>query len=84
VQSTRLLTAEGNWLYFVRYLGIRNMSSLNTSQEMLSPRASTDEPRSGEEDVEIDWVLAYDFDDIGTELRDLGVWQLPAVLRVRD
>lgn len=49
------------------------MSMLNTSQELLSPRSSTDEPRSGEEDVEIDWVLAYDFDDIGTELRDLGV-----------
>lgn len=51
---------------------------LNTSQELLSPRSSTDEPRSGEEDVEIDWVLAYDFDDIGTKPNDLGVWQEPA------
>jgi hypothetical protein len=48
---------------------------LDTSQEVLSPRSSIDEPRRGEEDVEIDWVLAYDFDDIGTELRDLGLWQ---------
>lgn len=54
---------------------------LDTSQELLSPRSSTDEPRSGEEDVEIDWVLAYDFDDIGTELRDLGVWQKHAEAR---
>ena len=57
---------------------------LDTSQELLSPRSSTDEPRSGEEDVEIDWVLAYDFADIGTELRDLGLWQKPAILRIRD
>lgn len=58
------------------------MTALNTSPDILSPRSSTDEPRSGEEDVEIDWVLAYDFDDIGTEERDLGVWQMPASLRV--
>lgn len=58
------------------------MTVLNTSPDILSPRSSTDEPRSGEEDVEIDWVLAYDFDDIGTEERDLGVWQMPASLRV--
>lgn len=32
--------------------------------------------------MEIDWILAYDFDDIGTEERDLGVWQMPASLRV--
>jgi len=50
-------------------------SMLETSQEILSPRSSIDEPRRGEEDVEIDWVLAYDFDDIGTELGDLGLWQ---------
>lgn len=49
---------------------------LDTTLEILSPRSSTDEPRLGEEDVEIDWVLAYDFDDIGTELRDLGLWQM--------
>jgi hypothetical protein len=48
---------------------------LDTSQEVLSPRSSTDGPRRGEEDVEIDWVLAYDFDEIGTEPGDLGVWQ---------
>jgi hypothetical protein len=48
---------------------------LNTSQEILSPHSSSDDPRSGEEDLEIDWVLAYDFDDIGTEQKDLGVWQ---------
>lgn len=58
------------------------MTVLNTSPDILSPRSSTDEPRSGEEDVEIDWVLAYNFDDIGTEERDLGVWQMPASLRV--
>jgi hypothetical protein len=57
------------------------MLNLDTSQELLSPRSSTDEPRSGEENVEIDWALAYDFDDIGTEPRDLGVWQKPAVWR---
>ena len=57
---------------------------LNTSQELLSPRSSTDEPRSGEEDVEIDWVLAYDFDEIGTTPSNLGVWQKPAVYRIRD
>lgn len=50
---------------------------LDTSLEMISPRSSTEEPRIGEEDVEIDWVLAYDFDDIGTEHRDLGLWQMP-------
>jgi hypothetical protein len=60
------------------------MSTPNTSPGRLSPRSSTDEPRSGEEDIELDWVLAYDFDDIGTEPSDLGVWQLPAVLRVCD
>jgi len=49
---------------------------LDTSLEILSPRSSTDEPRFGEEDVEIDWVLAYDFEDIGTELGDLGLWQM--------
>lgn len=54
----------------------RYLSMLDTSQEILSPRSSIDEPRRGEEDVEIDWVLAYDFDDIGTELRDLGLWQM--------
>lgn len=48
---------------------------LDTSQGLISPRSSTDEPWSGEEELEIDWVLAYDFDDIGTELRDLGSWQ---------
>lgn len=58
------------------------MTVLDTSPDILSPRSSTDEPRSGEEDVEIDWILAYDFDDIGTEERDLGVWQMPASLRV--
>ena len=46
-----------------------------TSYDPLSPRSSSDEPRSGEEDLEIDWVLAYNFDDIGTEPKDLGVWQ---------
>ena len=50
-------------------------SMLDTSQDILSLRSSIDEPRRGEEDVEIDWVLAYDFDDIGTELKDLGLWQ---------
>lgn len=60
---------------------------LDTSQGLISPRSSTDEPRSGEEEVEIDWVLAYDFDDIGTELRDLGLWQtgsLPSSKYVTD
>jgi hypothetical protein len=58
------------------------MLNLNTSQEFLSPRSSIDEPRNGDADFEIDWLLAYDFDDIGTELRDLGLWQEPAVSRV--
>ena len=55
---------------------------LDTSQELISPRSSTDESRTGEEDVEIDWVLAYDFDDIGTQLRDLGLWQKPTIARI--
>ena len=54
---------------------------LDTNLDIISPRSSTDEPRRGEEDVEIDWVLSYDFDDIGTELRDLGLWHTPPVER---
>lgn len=54
---------------------------LDTNLDIISPRSSTDEPRSGEQDVEIDWVLSYDFDDIGTELRDLGLWHTPPVER---
>lgn len=52
-----------------------------TRYEALSPRSSTDEPRGGEsDDLEIDWVLAYDFADIGRATRDEGQWQRPAAL----
>lgn len=53
---------------------------LDTAIDKLSPRSSTEEARFGEEDVEIDWVLAYDFDDLGTEHKDLGLWQMPPLV----
>lgn len=54
---------------------------LDTSLDIISPRSSTEEARIGEEDVEIDWVLAYDFDDIGTDHKDLGLWHMPLLLK---